>query len=271
MNRRTLQSIKNMKFLYFLISFLATGIGGICGVGGGVVIKPVLDATGTMSVSSVCFLSGCTVLSMSTVSVLRNRKNRGIIDMKTSTPLAVGAGAGGIAGKSIFELLKALVKNENYVGSIQSGLLILVTLGSLLYSVYVSRIHTHKIENTIVCLLIGLALGTISTFLGIGGGPINLTVLSFFFSMDTKKAVANTLYIIMFSQFASLLQSLISGRVPSIGIDLVVLMALAGVLGGMVGGKVNKRLPAQKVDRLFIGFMAVIIGISNLYQFTVLA
>jgi uncharacterized membrane protein YfcA len=77
----------------------------------------------------------------------------------------------------------------------------------------------------------------------------------------------------MFSQFASLLQSLISGRVPSIGIDLVFLMAFAGVLGGLVGSKVNKRLPAQKVDRLFIGFMAVIIGIScyNLYKFVFLA
>lgn len=79
------------------------------------------------------------------------------------------------------------MKNENYVGSIQSGLLILVTLGSLLYSIYASRIHTHQVENTVICVLIGLALGTISTFLGIGGGPINLTVLSFFFSMDTKK------------------------------------------------------------------------------------
>lgn len=258
-----------MNLLYFLISFLASGVGGICGIGGGVVIKPVLDATGMMSVSSVSFLSGCTVLSMSVISVLRNRKNGGIIDIKTSTPLAFGAVAGGVIGKSAFELLKALLKNESHVGAVQAGLLVLITLGSLLYSVYASKIHTLQVRNTAACLMIGLALGMVSTFLGIGGGPINLTVLFFFFSMDTKKAAANSLYIIMFSQFASLLQSLITGRFSPVGIQLIALMVLAGVLGGLVGSKINKRISAGAVNRLFISFMALIIGISgyNLYQF----
>lgn len=39
-----------MSLLYFLVSLLASIIGGICGVGGGVIIKPVLDATGTMTI-----------------------------------------------------------------------------------------------------------------------------------------------------------------------------------------------------------------------------
>ncbi|MEI3183290.1 MAG: sulfite exporter TauE/SafE family protein [Lachnospiraceae bacterium] len=38
-----------------------------------------------------------------------------------------------------------------------------------------------------------------SSFLGIGGGPINLVVLLYFFSMDTKAAAQNSLYIILFS------------------------------------------------------------------------
>ena len=32
----------------FLVAFLACIIGKICGMGGGVIIKPVLDATGVM-------------------------------------------------------------------------------------------------------------------------------------------------------------------------------------------------------------------------------
>lgn len=38
---------------------------------GAVIIKPVLDAVGVMSVSSISFLSGCTVLAMSVVSVYK--------------------------------------------------------------------------------------------------------------------------------------------------------------------------------------------------------
>ena len=53
-----------MIFICFLISFIASTVGAICGVGGGVIIKPVLDLFGVASVSTVSFLSGCTVLSM---------------------------------------------------------------------------------------------------------------------------------------------------------------------------------------------------------------
>ena len=44
-----------------------------------------------------------------------------------------------------------------------------------------------------------ITLGILSSFLGIGGGPINLVVLFFFFSMDTKTAAQNSLYTILFS------------------------------------------------------------------------
>ena len=46
------------------VCLAASTVGGICGVGGGVVIKPLLDAAGIMSVSTLSFLSGLTVLAM---------------------------------------------------------------------------------------------------------------------------------------------------------------------------------------------------------------
>ena len=57
--------------VFFLVSILSSIVGSICGIGGGVIIKPVLDAVGIMSVSSISFLSGCTVLAMSIVSVYK--------------------------------------------------------------------------------------------------------------------------------------------------------------------------------------------------------
>ena len=56
----------------------------------------------------------------------------------------------------------------------------------------------YKVENASVCVLIGVFLGIMSSFLGIGGGPINFVVLFFFFSMSTKIAAENSLYIIFF-------------------------------------------------------------------------
>ena len=47
-----------MQILFsFLICLLATTIGGISGVGGGVIIKPVLDAASGMPVATVSVLA----------------------------------------------------------------------------------------------------------------------------------------------------------------------------------------------------------------------
>ncbi|HQN63187.1 MAG TPA: sulfite exporter TauE/SafE family protein, partial [Flexilinea sp.] len=63
-----------MTLLFFFLSLAASTIGAISGIGGGIIIKPVLDATHALSISTISFLSSCTVLSMSCVSILRNRK-----------------------------------------------------------------------------------------------------------------------------------------------------------------------------------------------------
>ena len=98
-----------------------------------------------------------------------------------------------------------------------------------------------------------------SSFLGIGGGPINLVVLYYFFSMDTKEAAQNSLYIILFSQLTSFLMTVFTRTIPEVSIVVLILMVLGGLLGGVVGRKINKKINAQVVDRLFIGLMGVII------------
>ena len=40
-------------FLVFLVCFADSVVGSICGIGGGVIIKPVLDAFGIMDVSTL--------------------------------------------------------------------------------------------------------------------------------------------------------------------------------------------------------------------------
>ena len=55
--------------IFFLVALTASVAGAICGIGGGVIIKPVLDLLHLETVTAISFLSGCTVLSMSCYSV----------------------------------------------------------------------------------------------------------------------------------------------------------------------------------------------------------
>ena len=254
----------------FLICFLASTIGAICGIGGGVIIKPTLDAFGMLDVSTISFLSGCTVLCMTTYTLIKNRvSGTSHVERRTGLPLALSAAVGGIVGKSLFSFVKSLSEDPDTVGAVQAACLLAVTLGTLIYTLFKSRIPTHKVENIPVCVVIGLLLGVMSSFLGIGGGPINLVVLFFFFSMETKVAAENSLYIIFFSQLASLFTTLVSGTVPNFPWPLLLLMAFAGIVGGICGRRINRHIDNATVDKLFLGLMAVVILINvfNIFKF----
>ena len=256
--------------IFLAVSFGASVVGAICGIGGGVLIKPLLDAFGVLSVSSISFLSGCTVLSMSCYSVLKAKlSGDSLVDMKTGTPLAIGAALGGVAGKMMFQYLTDMFTDKDQVGAIQAICLLLITFGTMLYTIRKDKIKTHHVKNIAACIAIGLVLGICSSFLGIGGGPINLVVLFFFFSMDTKTAAQNSLYIILFSQITSLINTLVTRTVPEFSVILLVLMVAGGILGGMAGRAINKKIDGSVVNRLFIGLMGVImlICVYNIYQF----
>ena len=246
--------------IFFVVSFLASVVGAICGIGGGVIIKPVLDMLGLETVAAISFLSGCTVLSMSCYSVTRSlAKGDSGVDLRVGTPLALGAALGGLAGKQLFELVRSLFADQGMVGAVQAACLGVITLGTLAYTLNKSRIPTHKISAQLACVAIGLGLGIMSSFLGIGGGPINLVVLYYFFSMETKTAAANSLYIIFFSQTFNLLATLCTGAVPPFRWPVLALMAAGGIGGGIIGRRLNRRMESRSVERLFIGLMALII------------
>ena len=164
----------SLYIIFAAVSFLASVAGAVCGIGGGVLIKPILDMFGVLSVASISFLSGCTVLSMSCYSVVKARlSGSSLVDMRTGTPLAAGAALGGVAGKMMFQYISGLAEDKNQVGAVQAGCLLVITLGTLIYTLRKDRIKTRRVSNAAVCILIGLVLGIFSSFLGIGGGPIN--------------------------------------------------------------------------------------------------
>ena len=83
--------------------------------------------------------------------------------------------------------------------------------------------------------------------------------------MTTKVAAENSLYIIFFSQIASLLSSLVTKSVPDFQLITLVFMVVGGIAGGACGRKVNKKIDDKTVDKLFIGLMVLIIFI-NIYN-----
>ena len=267
MQNKDQQKKRMTHFIFLFISFFASVIGCICGIGGGVIIKPVMDAFGLYSVSAVSFMSGCIVLSMTAYSVLREKlSHTNTRTESVGTYLGIGAAFGGLAGKQLFDAVKGLLANANEVGAVQAAALLLITLLTALYTVNREKIPSHRVKKPAACVLVGLALGLISAFLGIGGGPVNLVVLFYFFSMETKTAAHNSLYIILLSQIASLVYTVLCGRVPEVPACLLLCMVGCGILGGVVGRRINRKISSRTVDKLFLIMLVMIMGVC-VYNF----
>jgi len=98
---------------------------------------------------------------------------------------------------------------------------------------------------------------------------MNLVALYYLFSMQTKEAVENSLYIIFFSQMANLIFTILTGNVPEFDWLMLSLMVSGGILGGVVGRKINSKIDEKTVEKLFIGLMGILICINiyNIFAF----
>lgn len=251
-----------------LIALGASIIGAICGIGGGVITKPILDALylPELGAHEVSFLSSVSVFTMALYSVNRSLRNKESgIDLKISLPIAIGASVGGLVGKMSFTHLAVNFDND-LVGRTQSMILLILTFGTFFYTLFQNRITSKDMTNPAACLLTGIGLGVAASFLGIGGGPINLVVLGFLFSMNPKIGAINSLYIILFSQFTSLAFTFISGSTPAVKWTYLLSMIAGGLLGGIVGGKINSKLDTEGVRKLFLvaNLLIVFISIYNI-------
>lgn len=253
-----------MEIILFLVSLFASIIGAICGIGGGVITKPILDGLSipTLGTSEVSFLSSLSVLTMaiySITNVIRNKQSQ--INVKASIPMGIGAAIGGLLGKISFHLLIAN-SDSITVGRIQAIVLLILTVGTFFYSLYQNKIPSYKISSWLVSFFVGLLLGVFSSFLGIGGGPINLVVLGFLFSMNPKVGAQNSLLIILISQSVSTVYTFLSKSVPDVRLLYVLVMIAGGLAGGLIGGKINKKINPEGVRKLFLAANLLIILIS---------
>lgn len=257
-------------FICCLVTLFACGIGTICGMGGGIIIKPVLDAAGILTVSSITFLSGCTVIAMTCWSVGKTLIHReAVIELNITTTLAVGAALGGLAGRHFFSLTASLFPNPDTAGGVQACLLLAATFFTLLYTLKKGSIKSMLIASPTAMLFIGLVLGILGSYLGIGGGPFNVAVLYYFFSMPAKKAAQNSLYIVLFSQTTGTMKTVLSDGIPDFNPTILFAMILCGILGSELGRRINKKLDDRQATHLFEVSMILIMGINifNIYQF----
>lgn len=256
-----------MDAVYFLVVLISCSIGAISGIGGGIIIRPVIDSMKTMPLVVINFLSSASVLAMAIVSVIANRKSDIRLEKHITIPLAIGSSIGGVVARAVFNILRTSLDNDVLLSLIQSAILLSMNAFILFYFIFKNRIKTYSIKNVIASLFIGFFLSLLSSFLGLGGGPVNMAILYYFYSMDAKKAALNSLFIIVISQSTSVGTTILSNNVPSFSTTTLLSMCFAAVIGAFIGRGISKKIDNKAVERIFITLLFVLITL-NIYNIT---
>ena len=243
----------------FVIVLVACITGAISGIGGGVIIKPLFDLLTDLDTKIISTLSSFTVFSMAITAAIKHVIGKSRIDLRLASLLSIGAIFGGSLGNSILNFTVALW-GSNFVSLVQNVLLTLLLLFVVAY--LFGRKPQLAVKSAAATLLIGLLLGTVSAFLGIGGGPINVAALALFFGQGPKQAAVNSMLLILFSQGTKLINAWASGTLAGANLSPLWLMIPAAILGGFIGSSWNRKLSERQVTYGFTLVICFIIMIS---------
>ena len=234
--------------IYSIIVLCATMIGAITGLGGGIIIKPAFDFVGIDTTSMISVYSTVAVFTMCLVSIYKRSKQGFHVQKQIALGLAFGSIVGGKIGDVILFLLLG---------------------GIILFTLNKESIRTLEVSNLVAIVTIGLTVGMISVYLGIGGGPLNIALLVYFFSMKAKDAAAYSILMIFFAQIIKM-GTVIRDFEKYNNVSLVILaIAIFAVLGGWIGTKIQSKLTHEAVEKLYLGLMAILVFMTafNVFKF----
>lgn len=215
-------------------------------------IKPTLDFFGHFNVQTISLLSSVTVFAMAFVSLIEAALLKMRIKWKISLYLAIGSVGGGIIGQFSFKYVVKELANNELVTTIQAITLALLMVFIFLFVKNKHRLTTFQVKNVVVIVSTGIVLGMLSSFLGIGGGPLNVPILAMLFSLKTKDAALNSVFIIFFSQLASLTSIGVSSGFANYDITMLPYMVIGGILGGFLGTKMAHICSDRQIDLVFM-------------------
>ncbi|MEO6403841.1 MAG: sulfite exporter TauE/SafE family protein [Ferruginibacter sp.] len=117
-------------------------------------------------------------------------------------------------------------------------------------------------QTIIILLLIGLAAGTLSGMVGIGGGIVIVPALVYFIGFSQKMSQGTSLAILLLP--IGLLGVIQFYKQGYIDIRVALIISLAFFFGSYFGSRIALSLPQETVKKIFAGFM-ILIAVKMLF------
>lgn len=251
--------------LYFAVIIIASTLGAISGMSGGLIIRPVFDLVGADSVASISLYASVAVLTMSIVTTSKKLSEGTKLRWGLIIWDFCGAIFGGIFGNLAFEYLLRTFGSTT-AQTVQIVLKLFVLFFVVLYVRF--QWKSFHLNHPAVYFACGLTVGFLASVIGIGGGPMNVSLLMLLFGFKIKEATVYSVCLIFFSQFANLSTMMLTQGVERFQSTTLFFVIPAAVIGGLLGGKLGGILSQKKVAFLFQAIIICVLCINlfNLFM-----
>ena len=265
-------------FFGFLVGFMS----GLFGVGGGFLMTPLLifmgippaTAVGTESVQ----ILGSSVSGAMAHGIKKN------IDYEIGIFLLIGGIFGSTVGVILFNFLKESGNIDLIIKFLY--ILFLAIIGTLmLVESTISLVSEKKIESSykkktrsfldylplklkfrqskifisiLLPIFVGIFVGLLSAFMGIGGGFVMVPAMIYLFGMGTVVAIGTSLFQIVFVTLnVSILHATFN---YSVDLILAIFLLIGGVIGAQYGSKFTSKFKGEQI-RILLALIVLIVCI----------
>ncbi|MDG5788916.1 sulfite exporter TauE/SafE family protein [Evansella sp. AB-P1] len=265
--------------ILLFIGLIASILGSIMGLGGGIIVVPALmvlssymvafqHITPQVAVGTSLLIMIFTGLS-STLAYMKQKK----VDYQSACIFFAGSGPGALFGVWLNKDIET-----NYFLIFFGGFIIVVSF-ILLIRKYIKplkrkprgivRSYINQLGETVeygfqpvVAISIAFVVGMCSGLFGIGGGSLMVPAMIILFGFPPHLAVATSMLMIFLSAIVSSISHITLGNVDW----LYALALLPGAwIGGQLGAYINSKMTSDAVVYLLRVFL-IIIGIRLIYQ-----
>jgi len=260
----------------FLVSIGAGGFGSMVGIGGGLVIVPLLSVVLGYDVKVAIAASLIGVIATSLSASPRYIKT-GIADRRLGMLLLVAAALGGLAGgvtagyldgrtlSLLFSLLLTVVasrmlwqiRHPAVVPPVDEGDTVRGFASSFVEPTTGEEV-SYRAHRVLPGALVSFFAGNVSGLLGVGGGLINVPTMNVLMRVPIRVATTTSTYMLAATATASVVVYLASGQLDP---TLAAPVALGVIVGARLGARFSMRL-SQDALRLAFAAIATVFAVS---------
>jgi uncharacterized protein len=232
------------------IGFLVGTLIGMTGLGGGVLLLPILifglRIPAIVAVGSDAMFNFFTKIPAGLMHL-----NKGTVRRKVVLALAAGSAPGSMAGVAVLTYLRHVYGNgvNDFIKS-AVGLLLVLIPTLLLFQSRIEESVAHRpptLKSFAGMSAIGLVAGFLVGMTSVGSGSIIMMLLLLFYSFPPKVNVGND---IVHAVVLTGVTSFLHFRLGNVDPSLVVSLLIGSVPGGILGSHLSTRVPVPWLRRI---------------------